>query len=276
MEEHMSNIEATVETITAEKAALYLAGNSHNRHVNAARVKTYAQQMSEGRWELTGASVQFSTDGRLLDGQHRLMAVQRVCETTPAFSIPMLVVRGVSVQAFQVIDTGKVRSLADALHIEGHININRLSAAIFTHYQIVTDDWSAQAGDNGRMMAHLKEHPMIEAAVQFKQALDLLPRQTIMMAVFAVALEQGVPLDTLLTFAQSFRTGESLAVGSPVLALRSWAINQRLRATPAAKQDIAEQYAYILGAYLRGRRVKLLKIAARVDPFNFMVRAKAV
>lgn len=272
----MSSIQATVETINAEKAALYLAGNSHNRHVNAARVKTYARQMSEGRWELTGAGVQFSTDGRLLDGQHRLMAVQRVCETVPGFSIPMLVVRGVSVQAFHVVDTGKVRSLADALHIEGRSNITRLSATIFTHHQIITDDWSAQPGDNGRMMAHLKEHPMIETTMQFKQALELLPRQTVMMAVFAVALEQGVPLGTLLMFAQSFKTGEALADGSPVLALRSWAINQRLRASPVTKQDVAGQYAYILGAYIRGRRVKLLKIAARVDPFNFAVRTKAV
>ena len=269
----MTNIRMSIEEINADLAARFLAKNSQNRPVNALRVKTYAHQMSEGRWQLTGEGIQLSSDGKLLDGQHRLMAIQRVGETQPEFSLPLLVVRGVSAEAFGVIGQGKVRSLADALHIAGHVSTNRLAATVTMHLKITQGDWAATPGDNHQFLRHLEQHPLIETVLPFHAHLEIIPSQTTMLAVFALALEQGVARDSLATFAQGVRTGENLPSGSPILALRLWAVNQRLRKTPATRREIAELYAYALRAHLIGKEVKQIKIVPRDNPFDLKAQS---
>ena len=96
-------MQARIETITPEKASGYLKKNKNNRAVSAPLVSRMAREMREGLWAENGETIVFNGDGRLLDGQHRLMAVVESGET-----IRSLVVTRVPATAFQTIDTGKV------------------------------------------------------------------------------------------------------------------------------------------------------------------------
>jgi hypothetical protein len=97
--------------VTPAIAELWLATyNLANRTPREARVATYARDMAAGRWTFTTQGISFGTDGRLLDGQHRLMAVVQAGVT-----VRMLVWHGVPLDA--VFDTGTARSLADVLHL---------------------------------------------------------------------------------------------------------------------------------------------------------------
>lgn len=99
-------LNCVLEQVSPERAAELLDLNTDNyRSVRQERVDRYAKEMVLGNWELNGETIKISGT-RLVDGQHRLLAViksQRV--------IPMLVVTGVN-SGDKTIDRGLARTVA--------------------------------------------------------------------------------------------------------------------------------------------------------------------
>lgn len=61
--------------VTPALAKQWLEKNTNNRNVNFAKVKKMAKDMREGHWDTTHQGIAIATDGTLVDGRHRLMAV---------------------------------------------------------------------------------------------------------------------------------------------------------------------------------------------------------
>ena len=104
---------AEIVTVTPEIAEEWLKKNGANRNVKTRRVDMFAEQMAKGEWQLNGESIVLSEDGKLLDGQHRLLAVKR-----SRMSVKMLVVFNAP-NTSSVFDLGAIRSESDALLMEG-------------------------------------------------------------------------------------------------------------------------------------------------------------
>lgn len=102
----------TQELITPEKAKQYLESNTHNRALRKALVEIYAKDIANGRWRATHQGIAFSSDGRLLDGQHRLAAIVQAM-----VPVQMLVARGLPPQSQIVMDDHAKRSAGDALSL---------------------------------------------------------------------------------------------------------------------------------------------------------------
>lgn len=85
-----------------------------NRKPSKVLVTKYASDMRNGYWKKTGQTLQFSSDGMLMDGQHRLLACVKT-EMPQDF----IVVYGLDKTAFDVIDNGKSRSYGDIASIKG-------------------------------------------------------------------------------------------------------------------------------------------------------------
>ncbi|UZW61824.1 hypothetical protein [Lysobacter enzymogenes] len=100
--------------VTPELATAWLRRNEANRKLRHRAVAEYAQAMQRGLWKTTGESIKFSKTGRLLDGQHRLAAI-----VDSGIALSMVVVTGLDNSAFDAIDTGRSRTGADVLLIEG-------------------------------------------------------------------------------------------------------------------------------------------------------------
>ena len=64
----------TVEDITPEQAASYLENNAKHRPIKQKKVDAYVSEMVNGQWQLNGKSIIFDSNGRLMNGQHRLSA----------------------------------------------------------------------------------------------------------------------------------------------------------------------------------------------------------
>lgn len=64
-----------VVTVDPEKARAWLQKNAKNRKIRYWHVDRLAKVMLDGKWSLNGQTISFSSDGTLLDGQHRLLAV---------------------------------------------------------------------------------------------------------------------------------------------------------------------------------------------------------
>ena len=93
-------LQARVMLITPAIARFYLTRNLKNRPLRERHVKKLAHLMAAGKWVLNGEPIQFDTQGRLLNGQHRLNAI-----ILSNKSVYMLVVEGVSdPNAFATID----------------------------------------------------------------------------------------------------------------------------------------------------------------------------
>ncbi len=125
------------EIITPEKAAEYLKLNTCNRSISAARVKSLVEQIKNGKWQpYTHQGIAFGENGKLFDGQHRLLAVLQ--SNTP---ITILVTRNLPESTLGVIDTGKTRSAADLFSMNNYKCGRKLAAGtrIYVLYEMFPD-----------------------------------------------------------------------------------------------------------------------------------------
>lgn len=100
--------------ITPEVAAELLALNfDRNRNVTPTAIKRYSRLICEDKW-LLAEPIKLSTDGRLIDGQHRLNAV-----ISSGVAAPFIVVTGYPFESAQVLDQGRTRSAIQIGKIRG-------------------------------------------------------------------------------------------------------------------------------------------------------------
>jgi len=95
------------------------------RKLNRARVDRYAAMMTEGRWRFNGDAIRFAENGKLIDGQHRCMAVFE-----SGITIKVILATGLKESCYHTIDVqGKSRTFADSLQHDGYQNCFVLASA---------------------------------------------------------------------------------------------------------------------------------------------------
>lgn len=99
-----------VTTITPELATKWLQKNEGNRKLREPRAAAWARAILAGKWELTHQAIAFAKNGRLLDGQHRLRAIQ-IANT----AIDAVVAYDVPDKAFKYMDAGLPRQMYERL-----------------------------------------------------------------------------------------------------------------------------------------------------------------
>lgn len=116
-------------TITPEIAAAMLATSSGNRKMRHAYVDRLAGAITRGEWRITNQGIGFDTTGALRDGHHRLSACIRA-----GVPIRSMLVLGMPATAYQVIDTGVVRTYADRLDVPRKVaEVLNFAAVIMEH-----------------------------------------------------------------------------------------------------------------------------------------------
>lgn len=113
--------------------------NNGNRRPKPNKVRQFVADMTRGRWGLTGDTIKFGTDGRLLDGQNRLSASHKSGK-----SFRTHVVFGIDPALFGQMDIGKPRNAADILHIAGFKYASTLAAAIRWAHLLDTDPYNRE------------------------------------------------------------------------------------------------------------------------------------
>lgn len=120
---------ATYETfITPSMATNFLNKNEHNRKLSVRRAGFLAESMVRGEWQFNGDAIRISTTGRLLDGQHRLKAIE-LC----GIGQRVVLVTELNDESFTTIDIGHARDASQMLAISGETNTAALAAAAKMH-----------------------------------------------------------------------------------------------------------------------------------------------
>lgn len=230
-------MKVVVEKIDPNRAAELLRAaeraGQRQRLLQSSRVDKFATAMQRGQWRLTHQAIAIDEHGILIDGQHRMQAVVR-SDTTQEF----LVAYAADPDSFDVIDTGAARKAADTLQIAGYTNANQLASAarILLAYELVkgTKNGIATAGriftnaDIVRFMEGSRGDILVHAATEagaIASAFGRYGARTWLAAGITLLMESGVHRDVAQEFLVRLRTGEMLAAGSPILAMRRWVMS---------------------------------------------------
>ena len=95
-------------TVTPDLAEQWLKANTSNRKPRKDAIRRYARDMAAGRWLFNPQPVSFGTDGTIIDGQHRLMAI-----VSSGATVTLTVWFDVPIGSRAGMDDGITRSLSD-------------------------------------------------------------------------------------------------------------------------------------------------------------------
>jgi hypothetical protein len=162
-------VSTQVETITPAKAENYLKLNQSNRHIRPALVDNYARDMTDNLWLSNGSTICFDTNGRLMDGQHRLSAIVKSGK-----SIDVLVIRNLDPEAQKTMDLGPGRISSDAFTFAGYKDATSMSLACkmglnFANNNLLRTNSHASKYSNVQLLKFASENPGIIDSVKFVQ-----------------------------------------------------------------------------------------------------------
>lgn len=143
--------------ISPQFAADLLSINTDNRPLKNATLNKYVEDMNSGNWKFTGDTIQISKTGKLLNGQHRLMAIVKTGKAQ-MFNIQS----GLEDSSFEVMDIGKNRSGSDALAIKGFENHSTIASMIrfillYREGRLKSSAMGGAGGDNKKSISEISE-----------------------------------------------------------------------------------------------------------------------
>lgn len=227
-------ITCKIVNVTPELASRWLALNTGNRVIKERVVSIYANTMAEGRWKLNGEAIKINCS-RLLDGQHRLLAVIKA-----NVAVSMMVIEGLPDTVFDTLDTGSGRSGADVLHIEGVTDANLVAATLHTLWRQENGLQRANKSNskidkatNDLILEMQRKHPDIKNYISAAKTVKIIPASWI--APYYYLFSQ-IDSDLAEDFIKKLATGEGLSKDSPVLTLRNKLIDTKRSARSSRMQ----------------------------------------
>jgi len=224
------DIEVSVQTITPEDAKVLLQTNVNNRNLSRRRIGMYANDIKRGMWKLTGDSIKLAKNPktgevRLIDGQHRLLAIIEA-----NLPVQTVVATGLEEDAFSVIDRGKTRTYNDVLNMSKVKNANTVSSVV--RPVIVLEAGLNPYGAGIDLVTPedvvryaMENEEMVQWAVNrsFKMREHLSGSGTAWaMFVYLLARKHGIKCAE--AFSNSLLMGVGYGIGDARAALRNWVL----------------------------------------------------
>jgi len=212
-------IKTKVITVTPAMAKQFLDNMVKNRPVTKANVDYFIHSIQSGQYAMTGQPIIFSPGGKLLDGQHRCLAV---IKTDTA--IQVLAVYGIAEEMFTKLDKGRPRTFSDCIPLVPNNTV--VAAAVKLVY---TEETSSDSGffdgnkrpTNDDLENALARHPGVIEAASFltgrKTARRFLGGGGGSYCLYRMASSDKSEAHA---FISALNTGAGLSARSPILSLR--------------------------------------------------------
>ncbi|MFC8898562.1 hypothetical protein [Streptomyces cinereoruber] len=239
-------------SISPSLAAEMLTRNRENRPLDKGRVTHLREAILRGEWLVSHQGIAFSgswSDGRLLDGQHRLEAIRQSGQT-----VSLLVFENVPVETFSVMDTGRSRTASTILAMQGEHDAALLAAAI-RHIHLFNTmpdtEWKGHSSrlTNAQVLTFLEANR--EKVATACGIARLMSKERLIIPTAAAVgyyttheASPGVDQDS---WVKGVTTGADLSPGDPRLALRNALISLGTGTSGRRRSDSRGQ----LGLYLK-------------------------
>lgn len=226
--------------LTPQMAALLLKLNTTNRRFRRAAARKYLRIMQEGRWKLTNQCISISKLRRLIDGQHRLWAVNEF-----GLPVPFLIGFGCEDEEFYITDGGEMRNGADLIDSASMDYGKARSAAAKLLY--ILQERRRETPDAARvlMMAETHDNPVMTKALPAGTALGKngFAASAATLAYYQIA-RHSPHAERLDQFWAFLRSGVD---APPVVAkLRDSALARRLTGKSNSREAAIKQAAAII------------------------------
>lgn len=213
-------------TMSVKRAQELLANNKNNRRVSQQLVSRYQRDMEEGRWKLNGAAILVADTGRLLDGQHRLLACVRAKQPFQTF-----IIEGLPEDIMDTIDAGRKRSGGDVLGLrgigEGYAPGVAASARLVLNY--VRGDSLQASQSNSAILQLVDAYPdLVTFHIMARPSHSVIQSSALGAILFLGTRAPGMD-KRADAFATGVAKGADLREDDARLALRATALNVRAR-----------------------------------------------
>lgn len=248
-------------TITPDVAAALIANKAQNRPPNPRHVEVIANAIRNDEFEFNGESVIVDQNGKLIDGQHRCLAVIDAGQ-----SIDVLMVRGIRNKAFATIDQAAKRTGGQVLGMDGIPDGNNVAAAVrlIEAYKRGVPLWDITQFRPSP--AFIKERvQQVYGSMQPNLSLGAAivnqiggSRSFYAAMHYLLAEKDRERADKFFTLLSH---GEGLNGGDPVLALRNWLIACRVEKVRADnhKRQMFVAFVSAWNASRTGRQLRRIK-----------------
>jgi len=265
---------ATIEWVTPALATEYLTHNiDNNRNAKPSRIAAYARDIQHGNWLFTGEAIKFDTDGRLVDGQNRLLAIIKA--DMPA---EVLVVRGLTTEAVYVLDSGMSRSGADALTISGvaaKADPKDLAATARMHLAWTLGDIPHAGASNlptmtkPELIEYVRRNPRLDFAARYARPVYKSLRLPISAIAVAFEVFERIDIDDTAEFFNRIRDGISTGAGDPFLTLSRRVVSDRNDGNRSILPSTALYYLFrTWNAFRVGEQLHRLQAGTRTNGFT--------
>ncbi len=260
----MSKPKVYIEKVTPKMATTWLESNKKNRNLNTRRVAFYLDQMKKGQWQFVGDSIRFDWNGDLVDGQHRLVALQQYGQP-----LEFVIVDGLDPEATVVIDTGKVRSAGDAVQMLGVSYATTIAAAariiiMFKagRYSQGNDRFDGAKGiSNTEIVTFIKKHPGMEDMTSYVLGLQhqfrYIPGAALCALYYILAAKNATKAET---FFEKYASGIDLGERSPVRILRQRLLQDQSNQSKYSQRDKMALFIHAWNSYVRGKELENVKV----------------
>lgn len=248
--------------ITPELAKEYLTKNKGNRKVNDKHVLFLAQQMLLGIFkEETGEGIKISKTDRLLDGQHRLLAI---IKTDKAYTFTVF--EDLEDDIFDVLDTGRNRNAADVLSTTGLKNSTGISALVGYILDIKSKRMNSHRGfriPNSIVLEFIINHPEVEEIYKYVEPLYRRIKYLspgLLGAVYYILKEKGHTEAKIEEFFNAYSTGLNITNTHPIYHLRTKLIQDSIN---KSKLPFTKKYALFVNAwnlFITNKEVAFIRI----------------
>lgn len=248
--------------IDKQGATDLLDRNKSNRKVKRNGLKRIEAALLAGEWRLNGSSILVADTGKLLDGQHRLLAVE-----STGVPIVTLLVEGVSEDVQSTIDIGVSRTARDNIGMKGISNATNLSTlARFTLRrevhgrtieQALTDEDTQSALTVPMILEYVEENEEYLRSIMSGGAPLRKIGVTTRLSAVTYYLLSRVDEDFAKEFIDRLGNGTDLSEGDPILTLRETFIRRlmmsKLRGDKLSSVEVIAFTAKAWNRWVTGR-----------------------
>jgi len=113
--ENLTDLKVYIIELTPKIAQSLLENNFQGqRKLSLTKYKKYSNEIKTGNWRFNGEAISLDENQRLINGQHRCMAVIEA-----GVSIPVLIITGLQNESFKTMDQGWNRGTAQIMQMMG-------------------------------------------------------------------------------------------------------------------------------------------------------------
>jgi hypothetical protein len=262
-------LESKVREITPDLARTWLKKIPETqRNLDQNYVNAFALAMKRGEWKTTHQGIAFDVNGFLMDGQHRLAAIEQ-----SGIMVKMMVTYGLPTDYELALDGGRMRTLVQHARYHG----KSYKARDFAIARILELGFSAASHRMGSRCVPEDQFTLIEkylGGIEFAtQNIPTKPRKSIPSPVLAVIARASYSQnkERLIEFLHALYSGEIKSEkDTAALRLRDY-IQANRSGSWSAREELYKKSEAALVAFIAKRPLKIL---GRTDIEHFELTPK--